>query len=685
MYSRARNPLVLLLTVVLVISNISAAPAADEAGTLSRRTPSKLIIASHSNYPPYEYYDHLKNRFAGFNVEILDALAKEMGVSVEYRRLSKLEGLAALREGTVNGVLGIAYSIERDDSFDFTSPLCTISDAIFVRGDVQDINSVIDLENRTVAVDRGDFIGEVLQKGKRVHIVVNDSYESALRMLDRGDVAAFAGNQLTAQYLVNRLGLRNINIVGAPIHQVGYCIAVQEGNHVLVSSLEKALNVLKENGEYDRIFGRWFGRDLRRHSPLRQFIFLSLGLVVAVLGFAGWMVNRRLRRKVELSAKELAESRTRFQRKADEYISLFEGANDAIFITDPIDGRFLDVNKKAEELTGYNRSELLQLGMRDIHLPRDAARVDKRIAQIVAEGSASFDDAPFLRKDGSVGLVDISASLIEYSGRKVCQSFLRDVTERRLLERQLVQTEKLASVGTFTAGLAHEIRNPLNSVNLQLLLLERRIRDGSRDYESESMQLINIVREEVSRLDNLVTEFLFFAKPLNLDCHPTNLHRTLDDVFALFHVRMTQNSISLERNYMDNLPLLSLDAEKMKQAFINVVQNAIEAMPLGGILKVTTQETQRRVILNIEDTGDGIPEEDLDKVFEVFYSRKETGTGLGLPISLHIIEMHGGTIEIQSKRDHGTTCTITLPVGPAKYQPLKRENSFGASSYLTRS
>jgi PAS domain S-box-containing protein len=547
-----------------------------------------------------------------------------------------------------------------------------------VRGDTTDINSVVDLEGRTVAVAHGDFIGEVLQKGKRVHIVDNDSYESALRMLDRGDVAAFVGSQLTGQYLINKLGIRQIRVVGSPIHQVGYCIAVREGNHELVSRLEKALTIIKDTGEFDRIYELWFGKDLRRDSRYSRIIFWTLGILISVLGFSGWMVNRRLRRKVEMSAKELAESRTLFQRKADEYISLFEGANDAIFITDPVDGRFLDVNRKAEELTGYSRAELLRMGMRDIHLPRDAARVDRRLAQIAAEGSASFDDAPMLKKDGTVALVDISASLIEYAGRKVCQSFLRDVTERRFLERQLVQTEKLASVGTFTAGLAHEIRNPLNSVNLQLLLLERRIRDGSRGSENESQQLINIVREEVSRLDNLVTEFLFFAKPLNLDCHPTDIHRILDDVFALFHVRMIQNGISLERVYMNDPPLLSLDAEKIKQALINIVQNSIEAMPNGGHLKVATRAMQKRVILTIEDTGGGIPEKDLDKVFEVFYSAKEKGTGLGLPISLHIIEMHGGTIEIQINKGVGTTCIITLAVGPAKYQSLRREYSVGA-------
>ncbi len=404
----------------------------------------------------------------------------------------------------------------------------------------------------------------------------------------------------------------------------------------------------------------------------------TLAFVLLVLAGAGWGVVVMLRRKMRLCEREMAENRDRYHLKAEEYKVLFDSLNDALFIVDPSDGRFLDVNAKAAELTGYSEEELRQMCMRDIHRPHDGARVDKRLAQIVAEGSANFDDAPMLRKDGSIAHVDISGRLVEYSGHKVIQGFLRDVTERRLLERKLVQTGKLASIGTFTAGLAHEIRNPLNSVNLQLTLLERRIRDGLRYSEAESLHLINIVREEVSRLDNLVTEFLFFAKPLNLHFHPHNIHRILDDVFALFHARMMQNGITLERKYVENPPLLSLDEEKMKQALINIVQNSIEAMTDGGTLKVSTRARDKKVEVRLKDTGAGIPEEDLDKVFEVFYTSKEKGTGLGLPISFHIIEMHGGTIEIESTEGAGTACIITLAVGPAKYQPLAKERSLGA-------
>jgi len=636
-----------------------------------------LVIASHSDFPPYEYYDPLEDRFEGFDVEILNALAKKMGTKIEYRRMSKVAGLAAIADGKVDGVLGVAYSIERDNYLDFTSPLCTISDAIFVRNDTQDIGSIVDLAGRTVAVDRADLVGDVLKRNSQIHLVPTDSYKNALELLERGDVAAFVGSQLTGQYILARSGRRDIKIVGSPLHQVGYGIAVGEGNSQLVSRLEKALSAIKESGEYDRIYEDWFGRDLRRRTHVTRLLYLGMGLAVVVLGTAGWLVNRRLRERVAISAKELAESQTQFRRKAEEYVSLFEGANDAIFLVNPSDGHFLEVNRKAMELTGYTREELLHMSMRDIHLPSDGARVDKRIAQIVSEGSASFDDAPMLKKDGKIEHVDISASLIRYSGQEVIQNFLRNVTEKRALEKQLKQTDKLASIGTFTAGLAHEIRNPLNSVNLQLLLLERRIRDGAQFSKSESIDLINIVREEVSRLDNLVTEFLFFAKPLNLDFYPTNIHRILDDVFALFHARIEQNNITLERHYEDNIPLLSLDAEKTKQALINIVQNSIEAMTGGGILRVSTEGRRKRVGIKIEDTGEGIPQEDLDKVFEVFYTSKEKGTGLGLPISFHIIEMQGGTLEIESMEGEGTTCTISFKIGPPKYQPTGKEQTIG--------
>jgi len=672
-----RNRLFLFAIFLFAISGSPVFSLSENDDSPLRKEDGVLVVSSHSSYPPYEYFDPRKGEFKGFNVEILNAMAERMGVRIEYRRQSKLAGLLALREGRVDGVLGIAYSIERDEFMDFTSSLCTISDAIFVRKDTEDITSIVDLKGRTVAVDRDDLVGAVLEKQEHVHLVPTDSYEHALDLLKRGDVAAFVGSLLTGQRLINKSGFHNIKIVGSPIHQVGYGIAVREGDYSLLSRLEKALSAIKGDGEYDRIFKAWFGEDLRREFFLTRFFFGALAMVISILGFTGWIVNRRLRRKVEMSAKELAESRTRFQRKADEYISLFEGANDAIFIINPSDGRFLEVNRKAEELTGYGGEELLRMSMRDIHLSSDGARVDKRLAQIVAEGSASFDYAPMLRKDGTIAHVDISASLIRYSGREVIQIYIRDVTERRMLEKQVVQTGKLASIGTFTAGLAHEIRNPLNSVNLQLLLLERRIKDGAKFSKSESLELINIVREEVSRLDNLVTEFLFFAKPLSLDFHPCNIHRILDDVFALFHARITHNDITLERNYMDNMPLLSLDTEKMKQALINIVQNSIEAMTDGGALSISTRMKKRRVIITIEDSGTGIPEEDLDKVFEVFYTNKEKGTGLGLPIAFHIIEMHGGTLEIQNRQDAGTTCTVTFAVGPARYKPVGREYSFG--------
>ena len=362
-----------LLTLVFLIPRGAAfaAPGGSDRAPAPKgdMDGSTLVIAVHSYYPPYEYFDPLDGEFKGFTVEILDALAREMRVKIEYRRLSKVAGLSALVRDEVDGVLGVAYSIERDGYLDFTSPLCTISDVIFVREDNQDIGGIADLVGRTVAVDRNDLIGDVLKRHEDVHLVPTDSYDNALELLERGDVAAFAGSRLTGQYLINTQGLSNVKIVGLPIHQVGYAIAVKDGNNALVSRLEKGLSLIKESGEYDRIFETWFGRDLRRQSPLTRLFLWVFGVSTIVLVGAGLLVNRRLRQRVEKGAKDLEESHTRFQRKADEYVSLFEGANDAIFLIDPANGRFLDINPKAEEITGYSGEELRSMSMRDIHLP----------------------------------------------------------------------------------------------------------------------------------------------------------------------------------------------------------------------------------------------------------------------------------------------------------------------------
>ena len=246
-----RRPKMALLSFVLAlfVPGISSLAFPQTDVLPSAGNGGNLVVALNPDHPPYEYFESSKNEFGGFNVEILRALARLMESEIEYSPLGTAEGLAALREGSVDAMLGVPYSIERDGFLDFTSPICVVSSAIFVRKDRGDISGIVDLAGRTVAVQKGDFIGEILQNGKGMLLVSNDSYESALRMLDLGDVAAFVGSRDVARHAIDEHGLRNIMSAGPPFHQAGLSIAVREGNHDLVSRLESALVAIRQTGE----------------------------------------------------------------------------------------------------------------------------------------------------------------------------------------------------------------------------------------------------------------------------------------------------------------------------------------------------------------------------------------------------------------------------------------------------
>jgi signal transduction histidine kinase len=234
---------------------------------------------------------------------------------------------------------------------------------------------------------------------------------------------------------------------------------------------------------------------------------------------------------------------------------------------------------------------------------------------------------------------------------------------RELNEAQarIIQSEKMAVVGTFASGLAHEIRNPLNSIALQLSILERRVAPLPKGVTGEIKELVGVIREEVKRLDNLVGDFLQFSRSNRVQYRPTALDALVDEVTRLLRPEARASGVSLRRQRIgEAIPDLRVDPEKMKQVVINLVQNAIEAMPEGGVATVESGLVDGRAVLLVRDSGPGLPE-GLD-VFQLFVTTKAQGTGLGLSIAQQIVLEHGGEIAAASEPGKGATFTVSLPV-----------------------
>ncbi|MBC8393703.1 MAG: two-component sensor histidine kinase [Deltaproteobacteria bacterium] len=231
--------------------------------------------------------------------------------------------------------------------------------------------------------------------------------------------------------------------------------------------------------------------------------------------------------------------------------------------------------------------------------------------------------------------------------------------ERLRLKEQLSRAEHLSTLGEMVAGISHEIRNPLGIIKNSAELLEKKMNkfDPSNPFP-------NIIVEEAGRLNNIITDFLNFARPKVPNLLPCRVEEILEKNITFLGSHMQEQSYMIEKAYAEDLPEITADAEMVYQAFLNILINAMQAMPGGGkiLVNASSLENENQVGVCFEDEGEGIPGHIMDKIWDPFFTTKEKGTGLGLGIVKNIIESHGGSIQIENKSDQGTRVTIKLPV-----------------------
>lgn len=222
---------------------------------------------------------------------------------------------------------------------------------------------------------------------------------------------------------------------------------------------------------------------------------------------------------------------------------------------------------------------------------------------------------------------------------------------------QLIQAERLATAGKMSASFAHEIRNPLSSMRMlsQMLLQKPELTD-------EQGKSLHYILEEIERIDSIVKGLMDFARPASLNLETHSLETTLQSVLSLMEANLTHHQIELVIDFSPDIPEFQYDIEKLKQTFMNIVLNSMEAMPQGGTLTVSTFQQENNVCIRLTDTGVGISAEDFEHLFEPFFTRKNQGTGLGLANVKRVIEEHGGTVDIESTPGEGTTVLLLLPL-----------------------
>jgi PAS domain S-box-containing protein len=246
-----------------------------------------------------------------------------------------------------------------------------------------------------------------------------------------------------------------------------------------------------------------------------------------------------------------------------------------------------------------------------------------------------------------------------------------DLTARRDQAREAIESEKLNAVTLLAAGVAHELGNPLNSLNIHLQLMERDLRHRNPDGADEDLlESVRVARSEVTRLDTIISQFLGAVRPAHAVRSMVSINAVVRESLAFLQPEIKDRDVIVQEELGEALPLIPANVDQLKQAFYNLIKNAVQALSHGGILRVTTSRSDTHLQIAFEDNGTGISVEDMAHITEPYFTRKKNGTGLGLFIVQRILHEHGGHLELLSEPGRGTTARILLPLAERRVRLL---------------
>ena len=350
----------------------------------------------------------------------------------------------------------------------------------------------------------------------------------------------------------------------------------------------------------------------------------------------------------------------------DQMQVVLDSMNDAVVVSDT-EHYLVMVNKAAERLLPLAQGDVSEHKIWDIIK-------DEEIASFVYDTLAAEDsvwDAEFtLEHSGGTRILLLSLFPLVRSGH-VTGNILRveDVTERKSKEARLRRAESLASLTTLAAGVAHEIKNPLGSIGIHIQLIQKELAELP-DRQRERMEsYIEVVNEEVNRLNKIVVDFLFAVRPMNVELEDQDLNVVVKDLLEFVRYELEEHDIALEADLQEDIPNVELDDKYFKQAVMNIVKNSLAAMPDGGVLSVKTRCRGESVELVVADTGEGMSEEVREKIFEPYFTTKDFGSGIGLTLVYKVMKEHMGEINVKSEEGKGSTFILSFPV-PQREQHL---------------
>ena len=362
--------------------------------------------------------------------------------------------------------------------------------------------------------------------------------------------------------------------------------------------------------------------------------------------------------KLEETNVHLQQSLEEKDRVSNYLNNILESLSGGVLVVD-LDGEITFFNQEAEDITGFEQAKVLGQPYAEI-IGLNAGRNLSVLHTLDTGERLASREKELAQPNGNTIPIGFSTSLVRDEAGTILGALevFNDLTEVKRLEAEVQRVQTLAALGEMAATVAHEIRNPLGGIAGYAGMLERDL-----DSNDPNRRLVQKITEGVGRLNRIVVSLLNYTRPLRLNVHPVNLVELLEETTAFFaiDIERSREDIRLERDFPDGDLICRIDPEQLQQVILNLLQNAMQAMPDGGAIAVGLRVEENQGVLSVGDTGIGMADEVREKLFTPFFTTKEDGTGLGLVTSKKIIDAHNGQIRVDSEPGRGTQFSISLP------------------------
>ncbi len=646
---------------LLEYMQLSSDYTAQEKAALKRISP--LVYGGNISEPPLGIYNAENGQYTGMVVDYISALSIELGETIVSRPMIWNEALQALEAGETD-ICDMIPSEERQKTFAFSAPVYDLNGSVIVPIGKGSITRPNQLNGRRVVVQKGDFAIEYMTRsGIRVELVQVDNMSEAMLLLKKGSVEAAVGDEPVAYHYLSALGMtEGFQVLDTPLYRNRVSLGVSKDNQELLQVLDKAIFKLRQKGILAQIQNKWnkptpdFYRD--SSADKLRLTLTGVALVFSILLYLTWIWSRSLKLLVGIRTRELEYMKNELQVVFDSMSSLLAVISGQ--------GTLVSLNGAFLKALGCEEDALLDKAFTEIDMLRAFDEVSGHGIKkwLEAPEDCSFEEKYEFRHGGRI--LVCRCSPLEQEGVSSGQLLLMisDETVSRMQEMRLIHANKMETVGMLAAGVAHELRNPLGIIRNSGFVLKT-LDPEDTAYRHTALMAIET---SVTRASKIIENLLKHSRLTDDRKDRIHLRAFLEEILGLFDRQLNEKNVRLALSCPEGVTIISNSAS-LWHGILNIIQNALDAMPQGGELKITVIGESERVTIRLCDTGTGISPENLDRIFNPFFTTKPVGqgTGLGLYVAYSEIQKAGGIIEVTSEPGQGTCFNLHIRKGAENY------------------